>query len=242
MHGTLLGIIALALVLVCLWIWMNILLTRPRRGEQAERRPLPREAGQGPAEARSKTAEQSDQPAVAQASHAEGGQALDSGPAQEGSEAHPVRQPRDLEVLAEKPERRVPRIFDRDGQRPFQLNPVAAPQFEDQAWLECFYQLSEEAAVLGWIAFHNDSVGASDRVYDDEFVDVLRSYQRTVEKLRRQVGLSTVMETSITGEEGKVWFLAPVEDTWLALFVDKTADVERLMAQLLAPVRASDSE
>jgi hypothetical protein len=127
-------------------------------------------------------------------------------------------------------------VFGRKN-RPFSLNETAAPLFGREPWLTCFYKLCEDPLVLGWIAFYDDVVGASDHDYDSAFVETLRAYKQSVEQLRQQVGLTQIVETAVVGEEGKVWFLTPVEDTWMALFVDREADIEALSERLLAAVR-----
>jgi len=130
---------------------------------------------------------------------------------------------------------RKPNVFARRSY-PFRLNETV-PTFESELWKNCFYRLTEEEQVLGWVAFAGETVGASDRDYDSNFLDVLRAYQRTVEKLRKEVGLSHVSETSVVAEEGKIWFFAVVDETWLALFADRSADVHELANRLIAPVR-----
>lgn len=258
MNGTLLGVIALGLILVCLWIWMNILLTRPKRRPDTEQSTVQERKQTGDASAQTSgvesrlTPEDSERVLHPVEENPEGLStvgALAGGPlarptdssdsSQEANAKAAPGEAQDLEVVSGRPAGSKTRIFDRAQAHPFVTNTFAAPLFEDTAWVESFYRLHEDPSVLGWIAFQNNSVGASDRDYDDDFVDVLRTYKRSVEKLRRQVGLTTVMETSIVGEEGKVWFLAPVEDAWLALFVDKQADLDQMTQRLLGPVRSS---
>ncbi|WDL96295.1 hypothetical protein [Alicyclobacillus sp. ALC3] len=269
MNGTLLGVIALGLVLVCLWIWMNILLTRPPRRSVAEdARNSAVQAQSGVSEERSsdkstdqtvvdgapsgRLPEPEATPEVTPEVLAAAG-ALAGGPlarpndssetTQEVNSRPPAGEAHDLEVVSSRRgTAKTPKIFDRSETHPFRMNTFVAPSFEDKAWVESFYRLHEDPSVVGWIAFQNNSVGASDRDYEDDFVDVLRTYKRSVEKLRRQVGLTTVMETSVVGEEGKVWFLSPVEDVWLALFVDKQADLEQMTKRLLGPVQSDSTD
>lgn len=92
-------------------------------------------------------------------------------------------------------------------------------------------RLSGDADVMGWIGFEDDAVGACDCDYDTAFLEVLRGYRRSVEKLQREVGLSQVLETSVVGREGKIWFIAGVQDVWFALFVDRDADVHAIAQQ-----------
>lgn len=265
MNGTLLGVIALGLVLVCLWIWMNILLTRPKRRSVAE------DARSRVPQAQSEVSEERDPdkshdhtlltassggglpgpeaaPEVVAAAGALAGGPLarpndSSETTQEVNRRSSASDAQDLEVVSSRRDTgKTPKIFDRSQTHPFRMNTFVAPSFEEKTWVESFYRLHEDPSVVGWIAFHNNSVGASDRDYEDDFVDVLRTYKRSVEKLRRQVGLTTVMETSVVGEEGKVWFLTPVEDVWLALFVDKQADLEQMTKRLLGPVRSASTD
>ena len=105
------------------------------------------------------------------------------------------------------------------------------------AWQTAFKRLSDDERVLGWVAFHDERVGASDRSYDQDFLEALRQHRRATEKLRRHVGLSQVTETAVVGEEGKVWFLTVMDDAWFALFIDKDVDGVRLANELLDPVQ-----
>lgn len=238
MNGTLLGIVALALLLVCLWIWMNVMLTRPKK--QAPGAADTDIVSKGDTD--ESTSPRADATAIATAASAVAGAPAAQAAMNDALDRAQDDGARDLEVVAQGSGRHGRKVFDQTQEHPFRINVFAAPLFESQSWVECFYKLNEEPSVLGWIAFQENSVGASDRDYDDDFVDVLRAYKRSVEKLRHQVGLSTVLETSVIGEEGKVWFLTPVEDTWLALFVDKEADIEQLSTCLLGPVRSIEPE
>jgi len=138
-----------------------------------------------------------------------------------------------LEVVAKNDPNR--KMFERPAY-PFRLQDAQVPIFNDPAWKQSFYRLTEDEKVLGWIAFHNDTLGAADRDYDLSFLEVLRNYRRSVERLRKEVGLSHVVETSVVADEGKVWFFTAVEETWFALFVDKDVDMNELSKRLLGPV------
>jgi|GEM_PF-3907390 len=116
----------------------------------------------------------------------------------------------------------------------YQLNHVTVPEFSEPGWLQSFQFLTDNDKVLGWIAFRDETVGASDQKYDEEFLDVLRNHRQATLKLQKHVGLSHISETSIVGDEGKVWFLTAVDDFWFALFVDRSANGRELTQQLLA--------
>lgn len=248
MNGMLLGVIALGLFLVCLWIWMNILLTRPKRNGSSGQSHASRSDVHDGLDLQERPDSEKDW-------NPEGRTTVEPHPTADAEQFSGVDAGADVNTaasvaaLVDREHARELELMETDhakskvfgrASRPFHLNALAAPLFAQDAWTDCFLRLAEEPAVLGWIAFYQNSVGASDRDYDDEFVDVLRTYKGSVEKLRRQVGLTQVIETSVVGDEGKVWFLTPVEDTWMALFVDRDADIERLSDRLLAPVRQGD--
>jgi hypothetical protein len=133
-----------------------------------------------------------------------------------------------------------PGVFHHRDQA-YVLHAVNAPMFSDMAWQTAFKRLSDDERVLGWVAFHDERVGASDRSYDQDFLEALRQHRRATEKLRRHVGLSQVTETAVVGEEGKVWFLTVMDDAWFALFIDKDVDGVRLANELLDPVQTVPS-
>lgn len=127
------------------------------------------------------------------------------------------------------------RLFDRPAY-PFLLHSAQVPEFEADGWQRCFQQLTDDPRVLGWIAFREETVGASDSDYEPSFLEVLRTYHRTVDRLRREVGMAAVQETSVVGSEGKIWFITAVDDAWLALFLDYQTDAKLLTEGLLTPV------
>ncbi|MCL6515946.1 hypothetical protein [Alicyclobacillus sp.] len=250
MPATLLVVIALALIVLSAWVWMNILLVRRHRERRAE-------AGDGAERAAERGKSEPDtaldaagRPGVP----SKGRTVAREGtfPAPDAASAPPVpsedaavprpaeagetrtRRP-DVEIVEAGDASARRRVFDAP-KWPFVLNGVSVPAFTTNPWLECFERLTEDARVLGWIAFQGETMGASDREYDPAFLDVLRTYRRTVERVRKEVGLSQVVETTITGEEGKVWFLTGVDDTWFALFVERSTDVGELSRRLLAAV------
>lgn len=128
------------------------------------------------------------------------------------------------------------KVFDRT-RLPFRLADTVVPQFAEERWKRLFYRLTEDRRVLGWIAFRAGAAGASDRDYEPSFLDVLQAYWTVVDKVRDEVGLSTVRETSIVGREGKGWFLAADDGVSLALFVDLDVDIRELADRYLEPVR-----
>src|SRR5579875_3457597 len=140
-----------------------------------------------------------------------------------------------LEVLQKHQEHRT-NVFTKPI-HPFRLNETNVPQFHSNDWHQMFYRLMEEPSVLGWIAFQDDKVGASDRDYENSFLDVLRTYRKTVKKLQKEIGLSQILETSVVGAEGKVCFLCTVDDIWIALFVERDLDVAELVEHLFETVR-----
>ncbi|QQE77384.1 hypothetical protein [Alicyclobacillus sp. SO9] len=117
--------------------------------------------------------------------------------------------------------------------QPYYLNEVNVPDFTRQDWVQSFLYLTNHDGVLGWIAFSQETVGAADRKYDEDFLDALRSYRISTDRLQKQVGLSRVVETSIVGDEGKVWLLTVVDEIWFALFVDRDVDSWALTRDLL---------
>jgi len=235
--GSLLLVTALVLVLVSIWIWMNVLLVR-KRASSKQSSPAP-DARQATSTTASESPAPSTFPAIAAASASN-----QTPPADVGTQQSPALEPtaRDssashasIEIVGdERPSGSTP--FSRP-MYPFRLNETSVPAFAEEMWRHCFHRLTEESHVLGWIAFQGEVVGASDRAYESTFLEVLRNYRRTVEKLRKEMGLSHVHETSIVGDEGKVWFLAAVDDAWLALFVDRDVDIQELSDRLLSPIR-----
>ncbi|GMA52088.1 hypothetical protein GCM10025857_34450 [Alicyclobacillus contaminans] len=115
----------------------------------------------------------------------------------------------------------------------FYLRQGADHPFHLPAWQSVMERLQESQGVLGWVAFHQGQVGASDHRYDSDLTDALRAHRETMERLRSEVGLSQVTESSMVGEEGKVWFFTGHDDVWFALFLEKSADVRTLMQDLL---------
>ncbi len=120
------------------------------------------------------------------------------------------------------------------------LHAVNVPLFTETNWQTVFKRLTDDERILGWVAFHDDRVGASDRSYEQEFIEALRHHRRATERLRRQVGLSQVTEAAVVGEEGKVWFLTVMDGAWFALFVEREIDGVQLAAELFAPVQDED--
>lgn len=217
MSGEFFLIVAVVLVLGVVWIWINVLLFGKRTTN-----------GKHTSEARG------DHPqsvAIDASSSTVPGLDHDSDRAVAGDRESDG----ELHVMVSDPPLKS-NLFARRAY-PFRLNETV-PVFDHEVWRSCFYRLTEDQEVLGWVAFAGEIVGASDRDYDTSFVDVLRSYQRTVEKLRKEVGLTHVSETSVVAEEGKIWFFAVVEDTWIALFTDNSVDVHELAQRLIGPVRA----
>lgn len=131
------------------------------------------------------------------------------------------------------------KVFDRNP-LPYFLHGASVPEFDSSEWHDVFVRLSGDPNVMGWIAFHNDTAGASDREYEHNFLEVLRTYKRSVSSLQREVGLSHVLETSVVGEEGKIWFLTGNQDHWFALFVDRKADVHEIAHPFMSLLLSSD--
>ena len=265
--GSFVGIVAIALILIMVLVWLNIYLLRRRpphkKGLRVGNDELQR-VSSTPSESprRQSEAKVSESHEVARENTeftkpraSEEAEAYRRVPVRgrEAGETAPQR-PRgtysedvkvgDVEVLSahdNEPTHGSGKVFERRA-LPFVLSRSSVPLFEGEAWLKCFYQLMEDPGVVGWMAFHDEILGASDRIYEDGFVDALRGYRRTVSKLQKEVGLSHVVETSIVGEEGMVWFLTGREDSWFALFLDRDVDVHRLVHQLLADVLGAHSE
>ncbi|MCL6636319.1 MAG: hypothetical protein K6T26_00105 [Alicyclobacillus sp.] len=125
---------------------------------------------------------------------------------------------------------------------PFLLYEANAPQLAAEPWLACYTALTADERVLGWAAFAGEALGAADRVYEPALLDGLRAHWRSAQRLRKEAGLSRVLETSLTGDEGRVWMLAAVDDVWLALFVEADADLQGLSQQLLAAAATADAQ
>jgi hypothetical protein len=138
-----------------------------------------------------------------------------------------------IEVLPQAESRRS--VFEHK-EYPFQLYAADVPMFVEEAWKRAFTRLTEDPRILGWIAFHRERVGAADRDYDEGLRKVLCDYRRAAERLRAEVGLPRLSETSISAEEGKVWILSAADDAWLALFVEADVDAPELSRRLLAEV------
>ncbi|WP_035462070.1 hypothetical protein [Alicyclobacillus macrosporangiidus] len=261
MPTTLLAVVALALIVLSAWVWMNVWLVRrarERRAADPSAGPTEaREAGAG-GSAEQRRAEAREDRSPVRAIRNQG--AVDQGPApapdaasaprsQAAGSDEPTRsvsaadaegagwdtRPTAVEILQDGEGDTRRRVFEHP-KRPFVLNGVSVPAFTSGPWMECFTRLTEDARVLGWVAFQGETLGAADREYDPGFLDVLRTYRRTVERVRKEVGLSHVVETSITGDEGKVWFLTGLDDTWFALFVERETDVDELSRRLLSTV------
>ncbi len=131
------------------------------------------------------------------------------------------------------------KVFDRNP-LPYFLHGASVPEFDSDEWHDVFVRLSGDPSVMGWVAFHNDTAGASDREYEHSFLEVLRTYKRSVSSLQREVGLSHVLETSVVGEKGKIWFLTGNQDHWFALFVDRKADVHEIAKPFMSLLLSSD--
>ena len=132
-----------------------------------------------------------------------------------------------------------PKSVFRRAEHPFVLSEASVPALSEPTWQRMFYALTENRHVLGWIAFEGDKVGAADHEYEMSFIDVLRGYRRMVGKLQKEIGLSAVTETSIVGDEGRVWVLTVYEDSWIALFVDEEVDVAEITAAYLPQLRVT---
>ncbi|SFU94283.1 hypothetical protein [Alicyclobacillus macrosporangiidus] len=233
MPTTLLAVVALALIILSAWVWMNVLWVRRAR----ERRAADRSAQRADAPD-ADTGDADKERGAASASHLEAAAGDDATRAVAAADAEGDGwdpRPTQVEVLQDGDTGPRRRVFER-LKLPFVLNGAGVPAFTSEPWMACFTRLTEDARVLGWIAFQGETLGAADRDYEPGFLDVLRTYRRTVERVREEVGLSHVVETSITGDEGKVWFLTGIDDTWFALFVERETDVDELSRRLLSAV------
>lgn len=146
---------------------------------------------------------------------------------------------REVEVLSDS--HRTPKLFNKP-QYPFQLYEASVPEFGHDVWKDCFRRLTEDPRILGWVAFQNDTLGAADGDYDSTFIDVLRTYRKTVERLRKEVGMTSIHESSVIGEEGKVWFITAIGEAWFALFLENHSDPKALSERLLEPVLVVSEE
>ncbi|RIV28589.1 hypothetical protein D2Q93_02210 [Alicyclobacillaceae bacterium I2511] len=216
--GSFVGIVAIALILIMVLVWLNIYLLRGRPP--------------GKKKSRVKDGELSDRALLAEPNASNGPLSAPNGVLTASMEGGSV------EVLLGHPPEHANgnrKVFKRNV-LPFILSQPAVPLFEGESWLECFYRLTGNSDVVGWMVFQDEVLGASDQVYEDEFVDVLRDYRRSVTKLQKEVGLSHVIETSIVGVQGMIWFLTGREESWFALFLDANVEGSQLAHQLLADV------
>jgi hypothetical protein len=210
MSGTLLGVIALGLVVLSLFIWMNVAMVRSR----------------------SKTADKEGTESAAlgvEENHP--GSASAPLVAEAASEVRVDT----LEVLREGSLRGSRKVFDRSD-FPFVLRAASVPAFREEDWLQCFHRLTDDRRILGWIAFSEGVMGAGDREYEPGFIEVLKHHWKSLEQLRAEVGMTHIREASIVSDEGNVWILNAREDAWFALFVDGDADVGDISSRLLGPV------
>lgn len=221
------GIVVAVLIIVLLWV--NVSMLNKLRVEErsasgqggAVQQPSPAEApsqgGSGKAaELRSEAA------AASVATTTDASATVERKPSVTASMA--------VEVVHDAPGRKS--VFARP-EHPFCLNEVQVPEFTADVWRDCFYKLAKEPQILGWIAFSGEAVGASDREYEGSFLESLRAYRRMVVRVQKEIGLNEITETSIVGDEGKVWFLTVVDDAWLALFMERTANIDHLLSDVL---------
>ncbi|MCL6452506.1 MAG: hypothetical protein K6T78_02640 [Alicyclobacillus sp.] len=245
------GLILVVLVLVCLIVWLNVFLLRGRGTSAApEHRPAksrgkavqpdldsdpeqqrspqlePMRAAAGPIAQGERTAEIGAR--APRASTAEASATTQAAAPMHAAEPAPTDAVPDVEVVGSGSRHSdPPKLFQRHA-LPYERYAASVPLFDSESWHECFLRMTADDRVLGWIGFEDEVVGASDRPYDEAFLNVLRGYRRSVSKLQREVGLSDVLETSVVGAEGQIWFLTGTRDIWFALFVDRDADVHEI--------------
>lgn len=264
MQGSLFAVVAIALILVLLLVWLNVVMVRRGKSKRkaAENDEVQEVTGN------QRVPESADSASSTQAAHSERRKpseertgrmnqepSAQTETSQQGTpfvDATGVHQdpradrnisrqsemqrsvqttPQDVEVVQRDGRARQGqgnKVFERNP-LPYFLHGASVPEFESGEWHEVFMRLSGDPNVMGWVAFHDDRAGASDREYEYSFLEVLRSYKRSVTSLQREVGLSQVLETSVVGEEGKIWFLTGSQEHWFALFVDRNADVHEIM-------------
>jgi hypothetical protein len=244
--------IVVIVVMMCVWIWLNLrwIQSTTKGAVRGRQQPATNRSNDAKAvEARQQDtqddthdvqgesgvfAETSDAPSVSHASMTgenEASESMTNSGSIHSEDDGDSEQTPPVEVIAPEPHKGS-KVFEREPY-PFRLYGTTVSAFAEERWLRCFHRLTEDEGVLGWIAFHEDTVGASDREYDQKFVDSLMTYRKTLEEIQKEVGFSHILETSIVGEEGKMWFLSAVDDVWLALFVERTVDVEQLSQRLL---------
>ncbi len=132
--------------------------------------------------------------------------------------------------ILERPEKRTAFNWK---QIPFYIRNTPDSPFLSAEWMTALQKLSQDPNILGWIAFHGNTVGASDHRYDDELTEVLKSYRSMLERLRKEVGLTQVLESSIVGAEGKIWMFSGGDDIWFALFFDNAVNAHEIVEELL---------
>lgn len=237
MSGTLLGVIAVGLVVLSIFIWMNVAMVKSRaksahknRADALVRDVEQTQLGSAPENV---TVASVARPNSAGSTYNE---PLTGEPIQAPLTSESRMSMDDtLEVLPAGTYRGSKKVFER-SEYPFNLRTASVPAFREADWMQCFHRLTDDRRILGWIAFSEDIVGASDREYDHGFIDVLKNHWKSLEQLRVEVGMTHIRETSIVSDEGNVWILNAREDTWFALFVDSGADVHDISNRLLGPV------
>ncbi len=117
----------------------------------------------------------------------------------------------------------------RDIHCPFVLNAELVPVFANENWGHIFYNLAEKTEILGWIAFQNACVGASNRVYDANFIHILQIHHESLNTLKKEVGLSTLQDVFIHGKEGDIWFVLAQDGVWFSLFTEHNGDILNLV-------------
>ena len=119
---------------------------------------------------------------------------------------------------------------------PFLLNRSAAPISPMPAGWRVFGVCRKSQPSLAGFVFTRIARVLRTNLMKKEFLDSLCAYRGSMEELRQQLGLSDVSEATMIGAEGKVWFITPFDDVWLALFVDRGLDVHASVDHLLAPL------
>jgi hypothetical protein len=230
-------------VLIVLWLWLNVTLIRRMRTEQARTSrvssPTDGPTKESTAEPNGRVQEKVPGPASEPVERV-------VGQTSDGRQSRAERVPDDAsdavsdsEDAVDSPEVYVLESTEKrtvlNGQQvPFYLKHTPDSPFLSADWITSLRKLSEDSNILGWVAFYGNTVGASDHRYDDALTEALRSYRLMLERLRKEVGLTQVEESSIVGVEGKIWMFTRGDDIWFALFLDNAVNAPELVKELLS--------
>lgn len=233
--------ISVAIILMMLLTWMNVALVR--RGKHAEKKLIETALSGDPMAAGDQTADDIATESAANVDYmvtASDKEARGKAPSPEvpPEEAGPATTATPEAEVFDPTVDHKRTVFGQNGV-PFYFQNSPESPFRSVDWTRIFHALTTDAKVLGWAAFQDVEMYAADHEYDEDLIGVLQSYRETLQRLRKEVGLTNVTEASIVGDEGKMWVIAGDNHLWFALFLDKSVDVNQVLEPLLGPALAS---